>query len=194
VFEPFFTTKKAGVGSGLGLAISQRIVNELHGQIRIESKLGEGTRVVVELPAYEARAFPTPAPSSASPQGAPRGRVLIVDDEELLRRALARQLKRHHEVVSAASVADAQAVLARDPRFDVVLCDLMMPERSGMEFHAWLMTTDPALAERVIFMSGGAFTSNAAEYLAKVSNPRLEKPVEFAQLLEAIGEAMRKGR
>jgi PAS domain S-box-containing protein len=186
LFEPFFTTKPTGVGSGLGLAISKQILNECGGDIQIESTVGGGTSVVVKLVEHRGavvarEVVPAPAPA-ASPA---RRRVLIVDDEPLLRRILSRQISQHHDVVAVASGREAQAQLG-EGAFDAILCDLMMPEMTGMELHAWLVEQRPVLARRVIFMSGGAFTPSASSYLARVENPRLEKPFELTRVLDLL--------
>jgi PAS domain S-box-containing protein len=187
VFEPFFTTKPPGVGSGLGLAITRRLVDELEGQLTMESTVGQGTRVVVSLPAFTAAPAPEAPPAAPGPPAARRrARVLLIDDEPQLRQSLERHLSREHDVRSLASALEAQALLAGDRAFDAIVCDLMMPGMSGMEFHAWLTGAVPELAGRVVFISGGAFAPNAAEYLARVPNPRLDKPFELARLLALI--------
>ena len=105
------------------------------------------------------------------------GRLLIIDDEPGILRAL-RRLFKDHEVVEAESGEQALDLLAKDQRFDVILCDVMMRPTSGMDVHRWLLTHYPRLAERVIFVTGGAFTPHAREYLARVDNLRVEKPFD----------------
>jgi PAS domain S-box-containing protein len=124
----------------------------------------------------------------------PRGRVLVVDDEESIVRALARLLGRDHEIVTASSGEDARALLETDRAFDVVLSDLMMPDLSGMDLHAWLTTLDPTLARHVVFMTGGAFLPRATEYLASVPNLRIEKPFDAAELGGLIAELVLAAR
>ncbi|MDP1921001.1 MAG: PAS domain-containing protein [Myxococcales bacterium] len=189
VFEPFFTTKPAGMGSGLGLAVSKRLLDECGGDIRIESVVGQGTRVTVRLDEHRAASVTPEVPLEPAAVKAPvRRRMLVIDDEPLLRRALARQLAEHHDVVAAASGLEALAQIAAHPDFDAILCDLMMPEMSGMDFHARLVTQQPALARRVIFMSGGAFTASAEDYLRSVDNPRVEKPFKVSRVLAMVDE------
>lgn len=115
-----------------------------------------------------------------------RGRVLVIDDEAALRRVLTRVLGGQHDVVAVGSGREGRALLERDTAFDLVLCDLMMPDLTGMELHAWLATANPALARRVVFMSGGAFTPRAGEYLAGVDNLKLDKPFDLPGLLELV--------
>jgi len=96
--------------------------------------------------------------------------------------------------VAVASGREGQALLEKDPAFDVILCDLMMPEMTGMDLHAWLATRDPALARRVVFMSGGAFTPRAADYVASVGNLQLEKPFDPAALRQAVSRLVAAAR
>jgi two-component system, cell cycle sensor histidine kinase and response regulator CckA len=180
IFEPFFSTKPVGVGSGLGLAICRNIITELGGELSVESEVGKGTRFVVRLPTppevVQARAMEAASDSPPVSQG--RGRILVVDDEEDIRKMLCRMLGREHELVTLASGEEACALLDEDRAFDVVLCDLMMPRMSGMELHAWIVARDPSLAGRVVFLTGGAFTPRALAYLGSVKNLRIDKPVD----------------
>jgi PAS domain S-box-containing protein len=184
IFEPFFTTKRAGAGSGLGLAISRSIVAEFGGDLRVESAVGQGARFLVRLPARTAGAGRPPGPADPVEVPGPpvRGRILVVDDEAPIRQVLVRLLGRQHEVVAVASGREGVALLERDPAFDLVLCDLMMPELTGMDLHAWLVAQGSPLAGRVVFMSGGAFTPRAVAYLAGAGNPQVEKPFDPAEL------------
>ncbi|MBN2196906.1 MAG: PAS domain S-box protein [Polyangiaceae bacterium] len=192
IFEPFFSTKRLGKGSGLGLAICRSIVSGFGGEISVSSAVGRGTRFVVRLPvtaaATEARRH-TPIPDSAVAAGV-RGRILVVDDEEVLRNILARVLGDAHDVITAGSVAEGQAILQRDPSFDLILCDVMMPGLTGMDLHEWLASQHPLLAPRVIFMTGGAFTPRASDYLGRVTNLQVGKPFDFAALRKVIAKGV----
>jgi PAS domain S-box-containing protein len=196
IFEPFFTTKGVGVGSGLGLSICKSIVTGFGGEITFHSEPGRGTRFLVKLPRVPGdwRKPGEAAPAVAPARPKVRGRILVVDDEAGIRTSLARLLGREHEVVLAASGEEGQALLATDRRFDLVLCDLMMPRMSGMELHAWLAERDPALAGQVVFITGGAFLPGAAEYLARVGNLRVEKPFDSADLKRLAGELVLSAR
>jgi CheY-like chemotaxis protein len=77
-------------------------------------------------------------------------------------------------------------LLARDRDFDLVLCDLMMPDVSGMQLHAWLRQEHPSIAERVVFVTGGAFTPGARDYLKQVDNLVVEKPFDRKQLAALV--------
>jgi CheY-like chemotaxis protein len=131
--------------------------------------------------------------SSLPPDGrlAVRARVLVVDDEPLVLRSLTRVLARCHDVVSANSVAEAEALLATDAAFDVVLCDLMMPDRTGIDFYEKLLTDAAELAERVVFLTGGAFTPRAAEFIESVPNRSVYKPLSPGEILELVQRVVR---
>jgi len=110
-----------------------------------------------------------------------RGRILVVDDEPGIRTSIRRMLNRH-DVITAASGEEGRELIERDQAFDLILCDLLMPAMSGMDLHEWMVATHPDLAKRVVFITGGAFTPRARDYLAKVDNIRLDKPFEMNTL------------
>jgi signal transduction histidine kinase len=182
IFDPFFTTKPAGVGTGLGLAICHRIVTGLGGTIAAESKVGEGTVFRVTLPVADEQQPRSTTVAVPIPRQPARGRVLVIDDEPMINVILRRMLGRDHEVSAATSVREALERIRSGQRFDVILCDLMMPEMTGMDLHAELSRSDPPLAARLVFMTGGAFTPVAREFLDRVSNAHVEKPFEQAKL------------
>ena len=196
IFEPFFTTKPVGVGSGLGLSICRKIVEDFGGEIRVASAVGTGTRFTIRFPAVVAPDEDVAAAlrraSSAPPEA--RGRILVVDDEAGIRKAMTRILGSKHEIVTAASGEEAQKILAEDQAFDVVFLDVMMPNVTGIDVHAWLAARSPDLARKVVFFTGGTFTTRANEYLSKVSNQRFEKPFEVAKLMKRVAELVREAK
>jgi len=194
LFEPFFTTKEIGVGTGLGLPISKTIVEEYGGRIEVASEVGKGTSFVVRLPVKKAEQLDEAAPATqALDQPDVRGRILVVDDEAGIRSAMVRMLK-GHDVVEAASGDEARKIIKADQAFDLILCDMMMPAMSGVELHEWLSMTHPDLAKQVVFITGGAFTPRASQYLAKVSNIRLEKPFDVVNFKKIVGELIRSAK
>jgi PAS domain S-box-containing protein len=196
IFEPFFTTKEVGVGSGLGLSISRNIVTAFGGEISFSSEPGKGTRFLIRLPRLpeDSQSSDASTQADAPPRSTPRGRILVVDDEQGIRAIIARMLGRKHEVVTAASGEDAKAILEKDRRFDLIYCDLMMPGISGMELHAWLAERAADLAAQLVFMTGGAFTPGASEYLAKVGNLLVEKPFDTVVFRELTDELVLAAR
>jgi PAS domain S-box-containing protein len=186
VFEAFFTTKAVGVGTGLGLAICHRIVMDMGGELTVESLEGRGTTFRVSLPASKSLVPDAPTGVATRAGTARRGRVLIVDDEEILLRVLQRSLASNHDVVALSSGKAALALCATGERFDMILCDLMMPEMTGMELWSELERVAPEQADRMVFMTGGAFTARARAFLDASKHERVEKPFEQAALVAIL--------
>jgi signal transduction histidine kinase len=184
IFDPFFTTKPLGVGTGLGLSICRNIVVALGGEIGVESRLGRGTVFRLRLPPAPAQTEEErPQPALAMGR---RGRVLVVDDEPVVGKAVRRVLGPEHEVVVLTSAREAREKLAQGERFDAIICDLMMPEVTGMDLHAELTALAPDQAARMILLTGGAFTPRARQFLDQVPNPRVEKPFDSANLRAVV--------
>jgi CheY-like chemotaxis protein len=179
-FEPFFTTKPQGEGTGLGLSICHGIIKALRGELTAASKPGKGSTFRVVLPIRGAEDTVL-APSLASVLEAPpvQGkRVLIIDDEPGIASVMRRIIGRGNEVVVANSGREALALLARDADFDRIFCDLMMTDLTGMDVHAELAKTHPECLPRLVFMTGGGFTTRARTFLQNFSHPRIDKPFE----------------
>lgn len=195
IFQPFFSTKGPGRGSGLGLSICRTIVTDLGGRITAESEIGGGTRFTVKLPVAAVDAE-KPGVDASQPAAtpAPRGRVLVVDDDPGVRRALARTLRRKHDVVTASSGETAVSTLEADQAFDVVFLDLMMPGLSGIDVHGWLVEHNAALAARSVFVTGGVFTQAARDYLGENDNRRVEKPFDPEELYRLTAELVAEAR
>ena len=184
IFDPFFTTKPVGLGTGLGLWICLGIVTSLGGQITAESRPGEGATFRVVLPSAtsaEQAAAPEALAGLPSPD-ARRLELLVVDDEIAIGRTLAIALADEFEVATATSGRAALAILGGEPRFDVVLCDLMMPDVSGMDVYERLARERPELAQRFVFVTGGAFTERARRFVDEVGLPVIEKPFDLTKL------------
>jgi signal transduction histidine kinase len=190
LFDPFFTTKPIGVGTGLGLYTCHNIVAALGGGIAVESEVGRGTMFRVTLPAaHPADREPTPRPRPAL--AGRRGRVLVVDDDRMVGVSVFRLLSSEHDVTVTSSAAEALEQLESRGEFDVILCDLMMPDMTGMDLYEELFRRSPETARRVLFITGGAFTPRAREFLADVPNARIEKPFDGQSLRALIRERMR---
>jgi PAS domain S-box-containing protein len=186
VFDPFFTTKQTGVGTGLGLPICHGIVGAAGGDIQIDSAPGVGTTVTVVLRARVGEARPVRVPTPAAFAAVRRGRVLLIDDERAVVESLAAALAEDHEVVMVGSAAEARTLLERDDRFDIVLCDLVMPGETGMQLFEHVRASKPRLAARFVFMSGGAFLPEADKFLQTVENPHIDKPFDVSAMRRLV--------
>jgi len=191
IFEPFFTTKPIGIGTGLGLAICHGIVTSLGGSLSVESEVGKGSVFRVELPSA-ARTIGATAAARAgdgvplAPASTSRGRILIVDDEPIVCFSLQQLLAGEGEVVAMTSAREALAHINAGHRFDIILCDLLMPQMDGPGLYDELRKIAPGQAERMVFVTGGAFTMRAREFLERVQNVRLSKPFDVASLLSLV--------
>ncbi len=190
IFEPFFTTKPQGMGTGLGLSICHGIVQALDGTLEVDSVVGQGTTFRVTLPRRNRKSLPPSAPPvEATRATQTRARILIVDDEEAIGMAI-RRLLVDHEVVPVVDARAALRVLREGKPFDVVLCDLMMPEVSGAELFEAVSVTDPAQASRFVFLTGGAFTAQTHDFLEKCDRPKILKPFTAADLRRAVATVL----
>jgi len=187
IFDPFFTTKSPSMGTGLGLAICHRIVSGLGGRIEVESEPTRGSVFRVWLPASDVAPESSPLPEQPLGARRGRGRVLLIDDDEQLLSAMALMLRDDNEVHTMTSARAALVRLREGERYDAVFCDLIMPDMSGMEFHARLLEVLPELAERVIFMTGGAVSDSARDFLERVPNTCLHKPFTLRELQAHAG-------
>jgi signal transduction histidine kinase/CheY-like chemotaxis protein len=190
LFTPFFTTKPVGMGTGLGLSVCQGLVQGMGGRIEVQSEPGQGSTFTVLLAESSVRRR-AEGPGKPSPAEARRTRVLIVDDEPWVGISLRRALGREHEVCVASSAREALARVCQGASFDAILCDLMMPAMNGMEFFAELQRTSPEQAERVLFLTGGAFTDEGRAFLERHQERQLLKPLDLDTLRERLLVLMR---
>jgi PAS domain S-box-containing protein len=181
IFDPFFTTKALNVGTGLGLSISDQIVRSLGGEITVQTTQGRGTTFRVTLPRASGARTTSVAEIEQTP--AFTARVLVIDDEVAVGRALRLLLAPETDVIAVTTGQEALARIATGERFDAILCDLMMPDISGIELYNRVA---PECARRIIFMTGGAFTPQAREFIAKLDRAHLDKPFTEGQLRRAI--------
>jgi CheY-like chemotaxis protein len=185
LFEPFFTTKPAGMGTGLGLSICQSVLLEHHGQIEVESEVGQGSLFRVILPISAEQRPKAPPPREPAPAQAPgrRGQIIVIDDEPQLAWAMKRLLDREHDVVAVTHGREALDRMSAGQRFDVILCDLTMPFMTGEQLYREIERRfGPAAASRILFVTGGALSEESNAFLQGVPNPRLFKPFEADEL------------
>jgi nitrogen-specific signal transduction histidine kinase/CheY-like chemotaxis protein len=190
IFDPFFTTKPVGAGTGLGLSICHGIVTGLGGDIEVESELDRGTTFRVRLPSARRPASTPIPPSRQVTVRTRRGSILIVDDDPLVGNSLRRVLHQHHEITVVSNGKLAIERIRSGQHFDLVLCDLMMPEMSGMVLYSELSEIAPKLSEKIIFITGGAFTPEANRFLEEHHTRVIEKPFELNALRTIVAESI----
>jgi PAS domain S-box-containing protein len=182
IFDPFFTTKSSGEGTGLGLWIVSGILSALGGDIVVESDGVRGSVFRVTLPPVRLETPLSVVANTIAEAEAQGGRMLIVDDEPMILGALRRSFSSDYHVTCVGDGRRALERLRAGERYDVILCDLMMPEMTGMDLYGELGKLAPDQVERVVFVTGGAFTPRAREFLERVPNARVEKPIDFQNL------------
>ena len=186
LFQPFVTTKPQGEGTGLGLSICQRLISALDGRIEVESSLGQGTTFRVLLPALLGDELEAATPTEEIRiRNQARSRVLVIDDEPLIGRAVGRMLS-GDDVVSVQDGRLALTQLQTDTEWDLILLDLMMPGLTGMDVYNAIRNTQPNLLQLVVLMSGGTFTPESREFVDRVKNRRIEKPFDRGVLRQLL--------
>ena len=193
VFDPFFTTKSVGRGTGLGLAISRDLVKKMDGSITLDSQLGRGTSVSITLRRWseEAADFQavdpprTPTPELLTPSPTRRLSIIIIEDETALLLPLRRMLSDRHDVLTFSDPNDGmRCLIERDPP-DVIICDVNMPQVSGLDLFREVTRVRPFLAERFVFLTGGD-CEELANLMGGSTRRILEKPVHRKDLFAAI--------
>jgi signal transduction histidine kinase/CheY-like chemotaxis protein len=200
VFEPFFTTRPEGQGTGLGLSVSLGIVERQGERLEAEGGGGaRGSRFTVRIPGADGAGPPPPVPEptpATRASSAERPRILIVDDERSVRMALRRYFERcGWEVTEAEDGAEALGLLERPEAaaYRLVITDLRMPGRTGLEVHDWLQTHRPALFDRLIIATGDVASPAIREFIQRTSRPVLEKPFELSTLAAIVEQVMGRG-
>jgi CheY-like chemotaxis protein len=195
LFDPFFTTKPVGAGTGLGLSISHGAMRAMGGRITADNRPEGGAIVRIELPpAPEQARGDTHIPRASEPartsttKPLTRPKVLVIDDDPVVGRSIVRLLRTSTDAVAVTSGREAQSLLADGRDYDLILCDLMMPDVSGAEVHAWVVRERPDLAPRVVFLSGGATTVETQRFLDESAPRCLIKPVPAHVLRELVAE------
>ena len=196
LFDPFFSTKTNGQGSGLGLSICKNIIVTMGGSIQVRSGKEGGSCFTVSLPQSMVS---NRRPAGTRDENDPRedrrtGRILVVDDEPQICLMLSRLLQQDHEVVTANTGEQAQALLDEDASFDLVISDLMMPRMDGMKLYSWISQHHPELTSRTIFLTGGSLTEETGAFIRQVKNPVIYKPITPEQLRLTVQRSLEEGR
>jgi two-component system NtrC family sensor kinase len=192
VFDPFFTTKEVGQGTGLGLTVAYAIAREHGGRIWLESKFGKGTSFFVELPISGQHLNP-PAKTAQQPISleAFKGlRVLVVEDEPALAQAVSEALVDAGFTVDRASDGEEGLTRLTEANYDLIVCDLKMPRIDGMQFYRAMAAGTPALARRVIFVTGDVAGTDAERFLEETGCRWLSKPFRLGDLLRSARDTL----
>jgi CheY-like chemotaxis protein/nitrogen-specific signal transduction histidine kinase len=185
MFDPLATLASGKMGRNFGLAVSRELVEALGGTIEVRCNQASGVSFRVLLPRVSEEVYPAPVRPSVLGVTAKRCGIAVIDDDELMCEVLASLLSEDYEVVSFSSPHAALAA-ALDGTFDLILCDVMMPELNGIELYERLVRERPELASRFVFLTGGAFTERARLFLRATDRPTLQKPFSRQALLKVI--------
>jgi PAS domain S-box-containing protein len=191
IFEPFFTTKQPGAGTGLGLSVVYGIIQRHDGHIFVDSVADEGTAFSIYLPPGEADDGDVQATAPARQSRASAGgRILVVEDESFVREIIERVLKQGgYQVVTAASADEGEALLAdRGETIDLLVTDIVMPGRTGVEMYARIRGRHPRLP--VLFMSAYADKDIFVKSELGTDFPFLRKPFDPPELVDKVRELL----
>jgi CheY-like chemotaxis protein len=193
VFEPFFTTKPVGKGTGLGLSQIFGFARQSGGDVTIASQLGQGTHVAIYLPrAHDvagrvAAAAGRPLAEAVEDRGDGPARILVVEDDPRVSRSTVNALiELGHQAVAVASGRAALERLTEDPRFDLMITDVVMPEMTGVELSREVARLHPGL--RILYVTGYVGEAGSMDELTGAE--LLRKPFTVAQLSGAIDQAL----
>ena len=191
IFEPFFTTREVGQGTGLGLSVCHGIMTEHKGKIYAESKLGKGATFIVELPIItEDRKLELPEPAVEEPQKLTKAKILVVDDEPVIRQFVSHILGEEGHEVEAVDNAENALEKIRSKRYRLIVLDVKMPGMSGIELYEQIQEIAPSLAKRVVFITGDILGTRTTAFLAKTKAPHIVKPFEAKQFKTEINRIL----
>jgi signal transduction histidine kinase/FixJ family two-component response regulator len=190
IFDPFFSTREIGKGTGLGLSICHGIVAEHGGRIWAESKLSKGATFIVELPVVAEEKPPRRTKVASKLQRATKGKILVVDDEPVVRRLLSQILTEEgHEVEATDDGKDALNRI-KSNRYNLILLDMKLPGMSGSELYGRVKEIAESLAQRVVFITGDVMGVDTEVFLARTGIPYIHKPFDVEQLKAEIGRLL----
>jgi two-component system NtrC family sensor kinase len=195
IFEPFFTTKPLGVGTGIGLSLCRNIIESHGGSIDVTSQTGQGAVFRITLPVggpVSLASEPSPVPALAPSPSA--STIFVVDDEPGIRRALAHLLRREGHTVDTAMDGRQALHILQEQQYDLVLCDLRMPELDGPGLYREIAISQPHYLQRFVFLTGDTLSPETEAFLKQSGVPRLVKPFSAAQGRQVVRQALQTQR
>lgn len=191
IFEPFFTTKPAGMGTGIGLSVCRGIVEGHDGQIHVDDAFGGGAAFEIRLPIVDPNDIRQSSPANGEQVVLPDNlSALIVDDEPDILRTLAEILQSTGvTTTSAGSGGEALAAMAAD-EFDIVVCDMRMPDIDGPGLYRMAVAQLPYYSRRFLFVTGDVLSPEVAGFLAQSGAPHVEKPFQRGEILRAASNLL----
>jgi len=196
VFDPFFTTKAPGKGTGLGLSISHSIIEEHGGKIWVQSERGKGAKFLIELPIVSCPVGPDswePVPQRFEPDpNAAQYRVLVVDDEPGIVEVLKTILCEKGYTVETACNGNEALESIEPGKYDLIISDLCMPGTDGETLYKTIRDRDPALAERIVFVTGDTVSTRSRAFLEWTGNRWFSKPFNIREVEEVVGNFLRE--
>lgn len=187
IFEPFFTTKEGG--TGLGLSICYDIIHELGGSIIVKSELNKGTVFSINLPV--SLIADKDIPLSLESKKIIRKNIFIIDDESTVLMVLEKMLGTENHVTKALGGRAAFYMLEKNSiNYDVIICDLNMPDINGVDLYQYIQEHIPGMAEKFVFITGDTYIPSMKYFIANIKNPCLEKPFTMEQLTQAMNAVL----
>ncbi len=195
IFNPFFTTRQVGQGTGLGLSVCYGIVSEHGGRIYAESKPGKGATFIVELPIItEHKQLEFPEPTVQEQQKVTGAKILVVDDEPVVREFVSKVLTEEGHQVETVDNAEDALEMVKIKTYRIILLDIKMPGMSGIELYKRFQKIAPSLARKVVFVTGDVMGARTMAFLSKAKSPYITKPFDGKQLNIAINHIFTEGR
>lgn len=193
LFDPFFTTKDVGQGTGLGLSVCHGIVTNHGGRIYAESDVGKGATFIIELPVsmestHKASEAETERLQNGINNRVAGKKVLIVDDENVIRDILTRILSERGYTVDSASSGQEGLNKIESSGYDVYILDIKMPGVNGQDMYETIGSRYPKMVEKVVFITGDTITKSTLEFLESTQRKYFGKPLDFIKLIKTVDE------